>query len=107
MSSFSPGLLCCIVGTVVSHQVSTVALSSVKLPVATATNTHVSGIKEKVDRASHLRQRVCVRQSELSKKNRRTTPLMSQTVKKTKYERETNMAAGKLLGEEAVWKLGP
>ncbi len=43
-SSFSPGLPRCIVGTEVSHQVSTtVALSSAKLLVTKVTNTQVSG----------------------------------------------------------------
>lgn len=45
---FSSGLPCCIVGTVVSHQVSTtVALSSVMPSVTRVTNTQVSGRNKK------------------------------------------------------------
>lgn len=51
---FSSGLLHCIMGTVVSHQVSTtVALSSIKLSVTTVTDTQVSeGEKSNITFAS-------------------------------------------------------
>lgn len=51
---FSSGLLHCIMGTVVSHQVSTtVALSSIKLSVTKVTDTQVSeGEKSNITFAS-------------------------------------------------------
>lgn len=58
---FSSGLPRCIMGTEVSHQVSTtVALSSVKPSVTTVTNTQVSGRslkKKQKGMTSHLHQR--------------------------------------------------